>query len=143
MIDQDHMSTHLSDVERLQRIAFANGVPATLEQAYAAWAEYSEQSAAGWLILPENPEWIWGSLSDRLGNVVDAATSPANSEFDAFYEDIERIREIAQRSGHYLSSAEAYAAWEKASQKEGRDWIDLPGYDSGIEEGLNGVLHEA
>lgn len=143
MIDHDHMSTHLSDVERLQRLAFANGVPATLEQAYAAWAEYSEQSAAGWLILPRDPEWTWGSLSTHLESVVDAAASPANSEFDAFYEDIERIREIAQRSGHYLSSTEAYGAWEKISQKDGRDWMDLPGYDATIEEELNSVLLEA
>ena len=139
MTDRKHMARHSSDIDRLQRLAFANGVPATRKQIYAAWSAYSDSSAAGWLILYDEHEYNWASISGRLEDV-DAANSSANDDFDAFQDDLDRIIDIARRNGHDLDKAEAFAAWDRASRNQMQDWASLAGYDSDIWAELQPVL---
>ena len=91
MIDRQHMERHLDDVERLMRIAFVNGVPATREQIYEAWSAVSDSSAAGWLMLHDNDDWNWSSLSSHI-----EFSGEDSAEKEAFDTDIARIVSVCR-----------------------------------------------
>lgn len=71
MIDREHMRRHMNDVERIQRVASDNEVVATKSQSYMAWSDYSDSSAASWLILPESDEDLWNQVGSRLTEIVE------------------------------------------------------------------------
>lgn len=120
----EHMNSHLDDVERLMRIAFVNGFPATREQVYEAWSKVSDASAAGWLMLYDNDEWNWSSLSSHL-----EAGEPSD-EFASFGADIERIVEVCRRNGKEIDERQACAAWHLAGRQSwSANWMELPSYD--------------
>ena len=126
MIDREHMERHSRDVERLTHIAFVNGTAITREQAYLAWSKVSESSAAGWLLLYDNNEWNWSSLSSYL----DEPSAEAEAALRDFGNDIDRIIQVARRNGKDLDAREAYDIWQRASRKSWEAiWLQLPSYD--------------
>ena len=144
MIDREHMERHSTDVERLTQIAYVNGVIVTPEQAYSAWSEASDNSAASWLMLDENDSWVWSRMSSYLGKV------PLTTEglMTEFAQDIERIVDVARRNGTDLTQSQAYSAWRRASAKSwNANWLELPSYDhelwSEIRSEVEKVLEEA
>lgn len=120
----EHMNSHLEDVERLMRIAFVNGVPATREQVYQAWTKVSESSAAGWLMLYDNDEWNWSSLSSHL------EADETSDELEAFGADIERIVSVCRMNGKDIDVRQACTAWHLAGRQSwSANWMQLPSYD--------------
>jgi len=136
MIDREHMERHLDDVERLMRIAFVNGIPATREEIYEAWSAVSDTSAAGWLMLHDNDEWNWSSLSSHL-----VANEEASAEKDVFDADIARIVSVCRMNGKTIDERQACAAWHKAGRMNNNpDWADLPGYDETLWEEIRPAI---
>jgi len=122
----EHMNSHLDDVERLMRIAFVNGVPITRQQAYDAWSKVSEASAAGWLILYDNDEWNWSSLSSYL----EGPSDEAKAEMNEFGSDIESIVSVCRMNGKDIDARQACTAWHLVGQQSwGANWMQLPSYD--------------
>ena len=127
MFDQAHMDRHFNDVERLQNLAFANGVAASPKKVYKAWAAYSEASAAGWLSLYDEMSINWSAIASDLKD------SPKQIDaYEAFQQDLDRIVAIARHNGHDLDRVEAFAAWDRASRDRFQSWASLVGYDDDI-----------
>ena len=125
MIDRQHMERHLDDVERLMRIAFVNGVPATREQIYEAWSTVSDSSAAGWLMLHDNDGWNWSSLSSHI-----EFSGEDSAEKESFDADIARIVSVCRMNGKDIDERQACTAWHIAGRTSwGANWLELPGYD--------------
>lgn len=70
--DREHMRTHRSDVDRLVAVAAANGRVISPRQAYRAWRDVSERSAAGWLILDDDDEYLWAEVHGAVNDLVAA-----------------------------------------------------------------------
>lgn len=147
MIDTEHMARHSDDVERLTQIAFVNGILITEEQAYTAWSEVSDDSAAGWLILDDCDARVWWSLSSRLQGRGLSCETPAPAA-EGLEDDITRIINIAEDNKISITAPVAYSAWRRVSRIEmNSNWMDLPGYDNDlwdrIQPGLEAALEEA
>lgn len=135
MTDREHMIRHSSDIDRLQRLAFANGVAASPKEVYKAWAAHSEASAAGWLCLYDEPEHNWSAIASDLRDTP--------SQFDAceiLQEDLDRIAGVARDNGYDLNRVEAFAAWDQASRNQMREWASLSGYEAEIWAELQPIL---
>jgi hypothetical protein len=50
------------DVERIVKIAAANGVVLSPKEAEKAWEENSDNMCAGWLCLPASDDSVWLEL---------------------------------------------------------------------------------
>lgn len=132
MIDTEHMARHASDVERLVRIAHVNGVSLSDEDAYTAWSEASDASAAGWLMLYDNDTYNWSMLSSNMGR----ESAPRNDMQD-FDDDIASLVRVADRVGIYLDAPTAYQAWRLVSQEDTSSaWKDLPAYGENLLDAL-------
>ena len=60
--DQYFNHRHIGDVVRIQRVAEEHGYEADLEACAYIWDEYSDDYAAGWLLLPEEDEDLWETV---------------------------------------------------------------------------------
>ncbi len=66
--DREHMRRHRDDVDRIVAIAAENGYAVTPRQAYRAWADFSESSCAGWMMLDD---YVWENVGGRIRDLVD------------------------------------------------------------------------
>ncbi|MGY3581369.1 hypothetical protein ACVIGB_000562 [Bradyrhizobium sp. USDA 4341] len=69
-----HELRHADDVDRIVAIFRAQGTLVSSREAYAAWSDHSELSAAGWLELPAEDDAIVDVISGRLRPPAEART---------------------------------------------------------------------
>jgi hypothetical protein len=60
-----------SDVEKIQEQLATLGIEVSKEDAYEAWLGYSDNMAAGFMCVPEDPENTWYNISPYLMEVDD------------------------------------------------------------------------
>jgi hypothetical protein len=119
-----------ADVRRIREVALRHGVTLDDDQAEAAWENYSDSMAAGWMGLPDSDDDLWSTVSAHL---VEMDTMISHSDVEIRYPaDVLRIRQVALRNGLALSDAEAQAAWERFSDSMAAGWLTLPEDDEDI-----------
>lgn len=59
-----HEKQYLNDVKRIVDVMAKNGYYCTKQQAVKLWEIYSESFAAGWLLMPNKDEELFGCIKD-------------------------------------------------------------------------------
>lgn len=54
MINDEHFEIHKSDCKEIVDICKKNYIHISITDAYSAWEEYSDRSAAGWLLFHQD-----------------------------------------------------------------------------------------
>lgn len=60
-----------SDVEKIREQLATLGIEVSQADAYEAWLGYSDNMAAGWMYVPEDPENTWYNISPYLMEATD------------------------------------------------------------------------
>ena len=63
VLDELERPEYRHDTERIVRVALEHGVSLTLTQAERAWLLFSDSMAAGWIVLPDSDEKLWGIIN--------------------------------------------------------------------------------
>lgn len=61
-----HKDTFADDCNRIQQVLMEHGYYATIDQCEELWEMYSDEYAAGWLVLPEINIQIYDCIKDYI-----------------------------------------------------------------------------
>jgi alpha-D-ribose 1-methylphosphonate 5-triphosphate synthase subunit PhnH len=117
---------HADDAQLIVDAAAKNGHIVDLEKAHSAWDQYSDDRAAGWLGLPEDPDDLWEVVKPYLIPSPKSTHPTEGSVPEQYAEDSQLIVEAALDSGVTLTLYQAYCAWGDYSEAWAAGWMGLP-----------------